>query len=144
MLVLYCFCVATEFSVNKDLYINGEDLSCCSNKIESLCLRKCPYNHRLTNKACLSAITVTNIYESFTYKMAVKINWHRCGPKLRHCHPVYIFTLYATTSSSCSQFNIVLRLTERPFSAVNTQVSLSNMCIKKRLRFKVVHPINYT
>jgi len=22
MLVLYCFCVATEFSVNKDLYIN--------------------------------------------------------------------------------------------------------------------------
>ena len=23
MLVLLCFCVATEFSVNKDLYING-------------------------------------------------------------------------------------------------------------------------
>jgi len=34
MLVLYCFCVATEFSVNKDLYINGEYLSCYSNKIE--------------------------------------------------------------------------------------------------------------
>jgi len=29
-----------------------------------------------TNKAYLSAVTVTNIYESFTYKMAAKINWH--------------------------------------------------------------------
>ena len=27
----------------------------------------------LTNKACLSAITVTNISRSFTYKMAAKI-----------------------------------------------------------------------
>ena len=24
-----------------------------------------------------------------TYKMAVKINWHRYGMKLRHCHPMY-------------------------------------------------------
>ena len=27
----------------------------------------------------LSAITVTNISKSFTYKMAAKINWHRYG-----------------------------------------------------------------
>ena len=27
--------------------------------------------------------------ESFTYKMAAKINWYRCGTKLHHCHPVY-------------------------------------------------------
>ena len=33
-------------------------------------------------------ITVTNIYQSFTYKMAAKINWHRYGTKL-HCHPMY-------------------------------------------------------
>jgi len=34
---------------------------------------------------------VTNIYQSFTYKMAAKINWHRYGTKLRHCHchPIY-------------------------------------------------------
>ena len=43
----------------------------------------------LTNEAYLSAITVTNIYESFTYNMAEKINWQRCGTKLRHCHPIY-------------------------------------------------------
>ena len=30
----------------------------------------------ITNKAYLSAITVTNIIQSFTYKMAAKIN---CG-----------------------------------------------------------------
>jgi len=41
------------------------------------------------NKANLSAITVTNISQSFTYKMAAKNNWHRYGTKLRHCHPVY-------------------------------------------------------
>ena len=37
----------------------------------------------------ISALSVSNIYRSFTYKMAAKINWHRCEPKLRHCHPVY-------------------------------------------------------
>ena len=42
-----------------------------------------------TNKAYLSFITVTNIYEIFTYKMAAKINWHSYRTKLRHCHPTY-------------------------------------------------------
>jgi len=32
---------------------------------------------------------VTNIYNSFTYKVAAEINWHRRGTKLRHCHPMY-------------------------------------------------------
>ena len=36
---------------------NVEDLSCYSNKIESLSLIKRPYDHWHTNKACLSAIT---------------------------------------------------------------------------------------
>ena len=35
---------------------------------------------RLTNKAYLSAIAMTNISKRrFTYKTAVKISWHRCG-----------------------------------------------------------------
>ena len=68
---------------------NVEDLSCYSNKIESLSLIKRPYDHWHTNKACLSAITVTDISKSFTRKMAAKINWHRCETKLRHCHLMY-------------------------------------------------------
>jgi len=39
------------------------------------------------HKAYLSAITVTNISQIFTYKMAAKIDWHRYGTKLRKCHP---------------------------------------------------------
>jgi len=37
----------------------------------------------------LSDITVTNISKSLTYKMVAKIDWHRYGTKLRHCHPMY-------------------------------------------------------
>jgi len=48
----------------------GEDLLRYSNKIESTDLRQYPYDHYLTNKAYLSDITVRNIYESFTHKMA--------------------------------------------------------------------------
>jgi len=35
------------------------------------------------------AITVTNISQIFTYKMAAKINWHRYRTKLRHCHSMH-------------------------------------------------------
>ena len=41
------------------------------------------------NKAYLSGITVRNIYESFTHKMAAKTSWHRYGTKLRHCYPMH-------------------------------------------------------
>ena len=47
-----------------------------SHKIESLGLLKCPYDHKLTNKAYLSAVTVTSIFQSFTYKMGAKTSWH--------------------------------------------------------------------
>jgi len=30
----------------------------------------------------------------FTYKMAAKINRHRYGTKLRHCHPMYTVYLH--------------------------------------------------
>jgi len=56
-------------------------------------LRKCPYDHWLTNNAYLSVITVTNISKNFTYKMAAKINWHKYGTKLRHYHPLYVICL---------------------------------------------------
>jgi len=45
--------------------LNGEDISCYSNKIQSVSIGKCPYDHWLANKAHLNAITVTNISHSF-------------------------------------------------------------------------------
>ena len=62
-------------------------LPCYSNTFESVSLRKCPRDHRLSNKAYLSSIAVTDVSRSFTHKTAAKINWHRYGTKLRHCHP---------------------------------------------------------
>ena len=49
-------------------------------------------NQQSVVKRC-HRLTVTNISESFTYKTAAKINWHRYGTKLRHCHPMYSGTL---------------------------------------------------
>ena len=33
---------------------------------------------------------MTNIYKTFTYKTAAKLNWHRYGTELRHRYPMYI------------------------------------------------------
>jgi len=69
------------------------------NRIESASLRKRPHDHRLTDEAYLSAITVTKISQSFsTYKMAAKVNWHRYWTKLRHCHPMYMHCAQAVQS----------------------------------------------
>ena len=57
--------------------LRGEELSCYLNNIQSVGLEKCLYNHYLANKAYFSAITVKNIYESITHKMATKASWHR-------------------------------------------------------------------
>ena len=43
-----------------------------------------------TNKAYLSAITVTNIFQSFTYNMAAKTGWHRYRTESCHCRSMYI------------------------------------------------------
>ena len=51
--------------------------ACYSDKTESVSLSKCPCDHRLNNKAYLSAITVTNISRVFTWKMAAKVDWHK-------------------------------------------------------------------
>jgi len=79
------------YSLATCVELKGEHFGVSSHKIESVSLRKCPYDHWLTNKAYLSAITVglTRIFRSFTYKMAVKTGWHRYGTKLRHCHRMY-------------------------------------------------------
>ena len=69
---------------------------------KAVSLRKCPYDHWLTDKAYLSAITVTNIYQSFTYKMAAEINWHNYGAKLRHCHPVCTSRVGCGPSGPCN------------------------------------------
>jgi len=69
--------------------LKGKDVWCYSDEMESVNLRKCPYDHQLTNKAYLGTVTITSIFQSFTYKMAAKTRWHRYGTKLRYGHPVY-------------------------------------------------------
>jgi len=69
--------------------LKGKDVWCYSDEMESVNLRKCPYDHQLTNKAYLGTVTITSIFQSFTCKMAAKTRWHRYGTKLRYCHPVY-------------------------------------------------------
>ena len=48
-------------------WVNGEDFRVIQIKLNQF-LRECPYDHWVTNKAYFSAITVTNISQSFTYK----------------------------------------------------------------------------
>jgi len=67
--------------------LNGEDLSCYSNKMESISFRKCPHDHRLTSKAYLSAVAVSDIYRSFYLQDGDKNQLRRYGTKLRHCRP---------------------------------------------------------
>ena len=43
----------------------GEDLSCYSNKVESDSLTTCSYDYRLTSKAYLNGVTLTNISTGF-------------------------------------------------------------------------------
>ena len=56
--------------------LSGEDLSCYLHNIRSGGLWKCMYDNQLANKAYFSDITVKNIFQSFTHKMAAKANWH--------------------------------------------------------------------
>ena len=56
--------------------LSGEDLSCYLHNIWSGGLWKCMYDNQLANKAYFSDITVKNIFQSFTHKMAAKANWH--------------------------------------------------------------------
>ena len=64
--------------------VRGEDLSCYSNKIQSVVLGKIS----VWSLTCQQG-TATNVCRSFTYNMAAKTSRHGCGTKLRNCHPVY-------------------------------------------------------
>jgi len=111
--------------------IIGEDLWSCSHIKNWISLRKCPYDHWLTNKAYLSAITVTGIFRSFTYKMAPKTGWHRYGTKLRHCHPMYISARsgYCTELCSALQHHLSGTLSLSPFRTV-TRLHYLNLDLK--------------
>ena len=41
-----------------------------------------------------TSLTVTNISESFTHKIAAKTSWHRYETKLRHCQPMYLYMCF--------------------------------------------------
>ena len=63
-------------TITSSAELRGDNLSCYLNKILSVGLWNCLYDHQLANTAYLSDITVANIYESFIHKMAVKTSWH--------------------------------------------------------------------
>jgi len=69
--------------------LKGADRWSYLHKIELVSFWKYPYDYYLTDKVYLSEVTVTNIYESFTHKLAAKTSWHRYVTKLRiinvHC-----------------------------------------------------------
>ena len=59
------------------LWVLRDMMHCCSDKNESVSLRKCPRDRWLTNRAYLSAVSQRRTFlRVFTYKMAAKINWH--------------------------------------------------------------------
>jgi len=55
------FCV---YNLAQYVELIGEDLTCYSNKIKLISLRRCSRDHWLTNKAYLSAMRVTDISRS--------------------------------------------------------------------------------
>ena len=77
------------YNLARCVELKGEDLSSYSHKIESVNYENVHMITSFTNKAYLSVITVTSIFQSFTYEMAAKTSWHRYRTKLRHCHPMY-------------------------------------------------------
>ena len=59
-----------------------------------------------TDKTYLSAITITNISQSFTYKMAAKINWHNYVTVT-----LCIYSVTVTSFRSISMPNIQIKAT---------------------------------
>jgi len=65
------------YNLAKCVELIGERLPCYSNKIYLVSLRKCPCDHKPTDKAYISDSRVKSISKSFTHKMAAKTSWHR-------------------------------------------------------------------
>ena len=65
--------------------VGGEDLSCYSNKIQSV-VHKEIFVWSLTCQQ--SAVTNVHQCSIITYNMAAKTSWHRYGTKLLHCNAI--------------------------------------------------------
>jgi len=99
--------------------------------------KKCPHDHRLTNKTYLSVITLTNISPGFTHKMAVKISWHSYGTKLHHCHPMYSLTKAdRTTMPDTTKLSCLCRV---HFGGVNWIPDNSRLSPSENLRSRSEH-----
>jgi len=107
--------------------LSGEDLWRYSNDIESLGLTKrfrirLYYDHSLTNIAFLylayrSDITVTNSYQSFTNKVAAKINTER----------EYMYaTVILCEGTTVQQFAGPVRVTSRQARPITLQRDMTN------------------
>ena len=85
------------------------------------------YDHWLDNKAHFSDVTVANVSESFTHKMAAKASWYRNYVTVTLC-----ITATATKSpviagspdSCCTSVNFTLRIlpTEFKYTSINVSV----------------------
>ena len=104
---------------------------CQLNKIKSLCLTKCLYDHELTNKAYLGDITAANIYKSFTHKMAAKTSWHRYGYEITSLSP-YI-TLQITVTGCTHDCNFLHGENNKIYAKQERRLSQRNydiLCVR--------------
>ena len=72
-------------------------MSRCSNQIESVGLRKCPYYRYLIEKVTSTDVRTTNISQSLPTK------WRKTADmkKLRHCQAVYSVVCLSVTCEPC-------------------------------------------
>ena len=109
--------------------LSGEHLWRYSNKIESVCLRKCPHYHCLTDKVILQYQTFRRACPCPTWWR--KNSWHRYGmKKSRHSHPIYsIFRFVGTCLSLCYGTFTPPRWTELTSTGIQfSDVNASRSC----------------
>ena len=83
----------------------------------------------------LSAITVRNISQSFTDKMAAKINWQRYRTKLRHCYRMCMCAqnIYSSSTSCKEQQPTIVSLI---WSSAGTWAGINVMwCALHKINF---------
>jgi len=100
--------VATEYRLTPQATITRSAIVACSNKTESVSLRKCP---SLAYQE--SAVTMTYILQSLSHIMAEKQTillhiLHRYGIKLHHCH-LFITVKYDNYVSVHWQINLTAK-----------------------------------
>ena len=86
--------------------LNGEDLPCYSNKVESVGYENVHMNIDLLK----SHNTVANISKSFTYNTEAKISRHRYKSDLKsllHCYPMYNALFFSASRSRTGSMDIL-------------------------------------